>query len=296
LPFLRNTPAALWRAFFIGGILGATTASAGPSPGAGQPPATYLQLGKPDQEEGRQVLQRFRQAGIPGQYYLQFVLRVLPRRGDERDFSGSLWGARNEQGAVTRVSVTDATGGERRLLVQNGENPAVWSFVPGPTARPPERVDALAPLIPGVELTAFELQMTYIYWPDATLEQVSRIRSRPAHVFFFKPPAAWAAEHPGISGVRAYLDTQYNVPVQAELIGPDGKVLRTLSLVDLAKVGDQYIPKSIDLRNEATRDKTRFQVTGAALGLEFSSIVFEPAQLTEPVAPPANAKVVEIAP
>ncbi len=295
MPVSGNTPALNWRAFFIYAVLGVATANAGPSPGAGQA-TTYAQLGKPDQEEGRQVLAAFRRAGIPGQYYLQFVLRVLPRRGDERDFSGSLWGARNEQGAVTRVAVTDAAGGERRLLVQNGEHPQVWSVAAGQSASSPQAVDAFAPLIPGVELTAFELQMTYLYWPDATLEQVSRIRSRPAHVFFFKPPVAWAADHPGVSGVRAYLDTQYNVPVQTELIGRDGKVLRTLSLVDLAKVGEQYIPKTVDLRNEATRDKTRFQVTGAALGLEFSSIVFEPAQLTEPVTPPAKDKIVEIAP
>jgi len=295
MPVSGNTPALTWRAFFIYAVLAVVPAGAGPSPGAGQP-ATYAQLGKPDQEEGRQVLAAFRRAGIPGQYYLQFVLRVLPRRGDERDFSGSLWGTRNAVGPVTRVAITDARGGENRLLIQNGAQPAVWLLGAGEGDKSPQVVDAFQPLIPGVELSAFELQMTYLYWPDATLEQVSRVRSRPAHVFLFKPPAAWAAEHPGISGVRAYLDTQYNVPVQTELIGQAGNVLRTLSLVDLAKVGDQYLPKTIDLRNEATRDKTRFQVTGAALGLEFSSIVFEPAQLTEKVAPPAKGKIVEIAP
>ena len=295
MPVPGNAPALTWRAFFIYAVLAAAPVSAGPSVGAGQP-ATYAQLGKPDQAEGRQVLATFRRAGIPGQYYLQFVLRVLPRRGEEHDFSGSLWGGRNESGAVTRVAITDATGGESRLLIQNGAQPAVWRLGAGERDISPQMVDAFTPLIPGVELTAFELQMTYIYWPDATLEQVSRIRSRPAHVFFFRPPAEWAAQHPGISGVRAYLDTQSNGPVQTELVGQDGKVLRTLSLVDLAKVGDQYIPKTIDLRNEATRDKTRFQVTGAALGLEFSRIVFEPAQLLEPVAPPAKDKIVEIAP
>lgn len=288
------TPAVIWRAFFVGALLGATGLRAAPATGATQPPAEYVQFGRPDQEEGRRVLAQFRQAGIAGQYYLEFDLRVMPRRGDERVFHGKLWGGRNGQGVVTRVAVTDAAGHERRLLIQNGEQSAIWgSDTPGGA---PRAVEAFEPLVPGVELTAFELQMPYLYWPDATLESVSRIRSRPAHVFFFRPPAEWAARHPGIGAVRAYLDTQFNAPVQTELLDPRGRVLRTLSLVELKKVGEQYIAKSIDLRIEATRDKTRFQVTGAALGLEFSGVVFEPAGLADDVRPPEPGKIEQIAP
>ncbi len=129
--------------------------------------------------------------------------------------------------------------------------------------------------------------MPYIYWPDAVLKGVQRVHSRPTHVFLFRPPAAWAAQHPTIGGVRAYFDTQFNAPVQTDLLDKEGYVVRTLSLVDLKKVGDQYIVKSVDLRDEVTRDKTRFQVTAVALGLEFSRVVFEPARLGEPLPPPA---------
>ena len=269
---------------------------AGPAPNAGQAPAPYLQFGKPDQEEGRQALAVFRQAGIPGQYYLEFELRVMPRRGDERILTGHLWGARNEQGPITRISVASDGTHERRLLLQNGEDAKIWCVdVGGPTTTT-RIVDSFEPLLPGVELTAFELQMPYIFWTDATLERLTRVRSRPTHVFFFRPPAAWAEQHRDISGVRAYLDTQFNVPVQTELIGQDGRVLRTLSLVDLKKVGEQYIPKSIDLRNDRTRDKVRFQVTGAALDLKLSAAIFDPARLADPAASPPRGRVLSIAP
>ena len=289
-----HTPALNWRAFFAGTLLAVSVAQAGPAPGGSQPPETYVQLGQPDQAEGQRVLAEFRQAGIAGEYYLEFDLRVRPRRGDERVVRGRLWGARNDQGAVLRVAVTDAAGHARRLLIQNGEQAAVWcSDTP---AGVPRMVGAFEPLVPGVELTAFELQMPFLYWPGAVLESVGRIRSRPAFVFFFQPPATWAAQHPEISAVRAYLDTQFHAPVQTELLDPQGRVLRTLSLVDLKKIGEQYIVKSIDLRNDVTRDKTRFQVTAAALGLDLARAVFEPARLGEELKSPEAGQLTRIAP
>lgn len=289
-----DLPAITRRAFFVLALGLPAAVPAAPPTSGGKPPTQYLQFGEPDQEEGRKILEAFRQAGIPGQYYFQFQLRILPRRGEERSLPGQLWGARNEQGAVVRVEVTSQT--ERRLLLQNGGQAMVWCVdVGGPTTTT-RIVDSFEALIPGVELTAFDLQMPYLYWPDAKLERVSRVLGRPAHVFYFKPPAAWAEQHKDIAGVRAYLDTQFNVPVQSELIGQDGRVLRTLSLVDLAKVGDQYIPKTIDLRNERTRDKVRFQVTAAALNLRLTAAVFEPARLTDPVVAPGASQLTRVTP
>ena len=294
MPVSSLTLAPKWRAFLLVACAVVGGAAAAPTPGAGSASPTYLQLGQPDQAEGRKALEEFRRVGIAGEYYLEFDLRVMPRRGDEQVYRGKLWGGRNGQGAILRVAITDAAGHEHRLLMQNGESPAVWRSDSG--AETPRQVDAFAPLLDGVELTAFELQMPYIYWPNATLETVTRVRGRPAHVFLFRPPAAWAAAHPEISAVRASLDTQYNAPVQSELLDPTGRVLRTLSLVDLRKIGDQYIVKTVDLRNEQTRDKTRFQVTAAALGLEFAGAVFEPAHLSEGVASPSPGQLTRIAP
>jgi hypothetical protein len=276
-----------WRAFFFG-ALALVAALDAPAQGRRyRPQPDYVQLGAPDQEEGKRVLAESRRLGIAGDYYLEFQLRVMPRRGAERLERGQLWGTRNDQGALLRVVLKDDAGHERRLLVQNGPQPAIWSWQPGAAA--PQKLgiaDQFAPLAQ-TDLTPFDLQMPYLYWNDFTFEGVAKVRGRPAHRFLFFPPPDVAAAFPALTGVRISLDTQYRALVDTELIGEGGKPLKAISLVDLKKIQEQWIVKTIDLRDEKTRNKTRFTVDAAALGLNFSGALFEPAALTDDVKPPA---------
>src|SRR3954471_1756153 len=122
----RITP-AIWRAFLFWLVAVAGTFAAAPS----GPPPELAQAGKPNAEEAAKLLEQFRQAGLPGQFYLQFELRSLPRRGQERIYKGRMWGGRNSQGALTRVELTDAEGKAHRLLIQNGARAAVWRWADG---------------------------------------------------------------------------------------------------------------------------------------------------------------------
>jgi Outer membrane lipoprotein-sorting protein len=290
--FCRFTPASKWRAFFILGGLMLNAFAATP---ANPLPPDLAQTGRPTAAEAQKIIEQFQEAGIAGEYYLEFALRILPRRGEERTLRGKLWGGRNEQGAITRLAIMDTAGRESRFLIQNGARAALWSFVEGRLGQLP--VDAwFEPLVGGIEIAPFDLQMSFFYWPDFTVENLVRVSGRPTQVFFFRPPAAFAKQHAGISGVRAYLDTQYNAPVQTELVGADGRVVKTLSLVDLKRVGNQPMVKTIDVRNDTTRDKTRFQVTAAALGLELSPTVFQPATLAEEVKSPSAERIVRFDP
>jgi hypothetical protein len=65
-------------------------------------------------------------------------------------------------------------------------------------------------------------------------------------------------------------------------------VLKTITLIDLKKVGEQTLVKTIDVRDNRTRNKTRFSVTGAALGLNLPLSVFSPDELMAeaPAVPP----------
>jgi hypothetical protein len=284
----RFLPATARRAFFILATI-ATPAFAGPPPSATPPP--LAQVGKPNPAESAKILDQFRHSGWLG--YVEFDLRALPRRGEEKVYHGRLWGGRNEQGAVTRIEITDAQGAVRRLLLQNGEHAGVWRLMDGKVARVDGSV-LLEPLIPGVEVTAFDLQMPYLYWPDAKVENVARVRGRPAYEFVFHPPIAENVRYAAIGFVRAYFDAQFNAPVQTE-IGDTRGVAKTMSLVDLKKVGEQWVPKSFDVRNEVSRDKTRFEVTAVALNLQFPPGAFAPAALAESVNPPPADKIVRIA-
>lgn len=281
-------PAVLRRAFFVFAGLLVAAVYAGPASSPAQAP--LAQVGKPDAAETARILEQFRRSGWFG--YVEFDLKALPRRGKETVYKGRLWGGYNDKGAITRMEVTDAKGAVHRFLLQNGEMPAVWRVTDGQVAQL-QGGALFHPLIPGVEVTPFDLQMPYLYWPEVSVERVARVRGRPAYEFLFTPPAPFSARSPEIRRVRAYFDAQFSAPVQTEVIGQRGTI-KTLSLVDLKKVGEDWIPKSFDIRNDVSRDKTKFLVTGAALRLEFPAKVFEPASLTEPLAPPAADRILRI--
>ena len=265
-----------------------------------RPPARYVQFGQPDQTEGRKILENFRQQGIAGDYYLEFELHVLPRRGDSRVVSGGrLWGGRNEIGPVSRVDLPAVEGvSARRLLVQNGATGSVWISGTTATASLAGALDSTALFAPlaGTDLTAFDLQMPFLYWNDFVFEGVAPVRGRPAHVFLVYPPVDIAALKPELTGVRVYLDTQFGALVQAQQIGAEERVLKSITVLDLKKVDDQWMVKTIDLRNESTRNKTQFVVTGAALGLDFAGGLFDPTSLGSAVTPPPAERIHRLTP
>jgi hypothetical protein len=244
-----------------------------------------LNAGQPVASAG-DSLDRFRRSLWAEPIYLEFDLRQMPRRGDERVFHGRLWGARNDLGPITRVEVDVGSGGfSHHILIQSGTEPAVWvSDAPGAG----RRNDAAA-LAPGLEFTPFDIQMPYLYWLDVAVAGIDQIRGRPAFDYVFTPPADFSAANPGVRSVRAYLDTQYGALVQMETTGPGGNLAKTLSLLELRKVGDKWIPKDVDVRNEATRDKTRLSVTAVATGIALDPAEFYPSRLGAPIAPPAAA-------
>lgn len=258
-----------------------------------RPAPRYLQLGAPDQQEGAALLREVRASGPAGDFYLEFELRVLPRREDELRIPGRLWGSRNEAGPLTRLLLSGAregkviVPGERRILVQGGPRPAAWQWpaADGVSAIAIDDAALFAPLA-GTDLSAFDLQMPFLYWSDFVYEGVTRLRGRPASTFLLYPPAALAARRPDLAAIRVYIDAQFSALVQAEQLGENEKVLKSMHVVDLKKIGDQWMVKTIELRDETTRNKTRFAVTAAALGLDFAGGLFEPGSLPSAIRPP----------
>jgi hypothetical protein len=285
-PSSRFGPARIVRAAALAALLGACFATQGvPAQGADLPDAATAGL----------LLDHFRQSIWAEPIYAEFDLREMPRRGPERIFHGRFWGARNERGPVTRFELDVGKGGfSHRVLIQGGPDGAIWTSdagVPGAA-----NLDAaLAPLVPGVEMAPFDiLPMPYLYWLDAELVSIVRIRGRPAYSYVFTPPAEFSARSPAVKSVRAYLDTQYDALVQSETAAKDGGLSKTLSLLELRKVGDRWIPKDVDVRNEATRDKTRLSLTAVAVGIPPPASAFDPEQLGAPLAPPAAGKLLRI--
>jgi len=242
------------------------------------PPTNYLQSGQLPPAEAQAALEQFRQAGPSGPEYLEFELQHLPRRGPKVVVHGRLWASRNAQGPVIRIELDQGT----HFLLQSGPKAQVWRWSLGSTAM----MASTEALQPGWELTAFDLQMPFRYWPQPTGVTVTSIRGRPADVFLFTAPASFGP----LTGVRAYLDSEFHEPVQIESLAGPEQVLKTFSLLDLRKVSGQEVPLDLEVRDEATRNKTRLAVTGAALNLDLEGALFEPEGLGQTVAAPANVQ------
>lgn len=285
VPLPRPGRVRALRAGTLGLLLGACAAATG----------TGARAGPPEKADAAAVLDQFRRSVYAEPVYVEFDLRQMPRRGGERLFHGRLWGARNGRGPVTRFEVDAGRGGApRRILVQSGPDAGIW-VSDGPGNGSADEKALLMPLVPGTEMTPFDIQMPYLYWLDVDRIGEKRIRGRQAYTYVFTPPAEFTAASPGIRSVMAYLDTQYDALMQSEITGANGRVAKTLSLLELKKVGDRWIPRDVDVRNEETRDKTRLSVTGVAVGIAVNPATFDPFQLGVAAAPPPGASITRIA-
>ncbi len=269
------------RRLFAAAVAAGLAASASAVPPNFSPPSAFAGEAALTDAQAREALEAFREAGPARPYYLELVLRHLPRRGPETRLAAQLWTSRNPQGAVYRLDLASGT----HFLLQNGRDARVWRAV-GDTVT---EVPSSEPLAPGLEATAFDLLRPYLYWPVDGKVTVTRVRGRPADVFFFRAPAPEAKG--GIAQVRASLDSEYHAPVEVASLGPDGRTVRTFTLLDLKKAGpSDWLPKDIDVRDESTHNKTRFTLTGAALEADFSPELFAPAALSRTVAAPGGVQ------
>jgi hypothetical protein len=241
------------------------------------------------------LLNQFRGSVWREPTYAEFELRQMPRHGEERIFHGRFWGTRNDLGPVTRFEIDAAPASPaRHLLIQGGRDPQVWtSGGAGPGIL--GQGNLLVPIIPGVEVTPFDLlPMPYLYWIDSDFTGTETVRGRQANVYVLTPSADFHADYPAIKAVRVYLDAQYDALEESETLGMDGRVAKTLTLLELRKVGPRWIPKDVDVRNEGTRDKTRLSLTAIGVGVDMNPAAFDPTLLGTAIAPPTGDIVIRI--
>ena len=244
--------------------------------------------------KGLEILNDFRARDIEGDYYFDFQLRQRRRSSSDTIVTpGRLWGSRNAQGPITRITLwPDAPGKQLQLLIQNGPASAIWSGARD-TGANAARLDDAAMFEPlaGTELTPFELQMPFVYWSNFVYEGINPAASnRPAYTFIMRPSAslatALAAARPEITGVRIYIETAFHAIGKFEVLGPGDKVIKTMTLKETPRINGQYVPGKIELRNDLTRDGTDFQVKLAAVKLTLPRDIFSPENLSKPATPP----------
>mgnify|MGYP001153019305 CR=1 FL=1 len=280
-----NTVRATRGVFLL--FLIAVYTSFGPSSAYAQPkgrPTPNLQnLEQLDPEDGIRVLQQIRKVGLAGDFIFEFRLIHRPKTGDESNYSGTMIGTWN--GALqTRTELYHNPASDKvfRLLQHNGPHPRIWKLDQDADESIPTELKGIAlhqPFFDGITFSPFELQMPFLYWNDFVYEGTKRVKGRPAHLFLLYPPESDGA-YPLIGAVRAVIDADFNIVLRAEILDHAGNELKSLSVQSFKKVDEQWIIRRVDLIDEQTKDRTRFEIFGAALGLDLPNNYFLPENLS----------------
>jgi len=274
-----STGLAMLALFLFAGLLGAQPRK--------RPPAYFVQPRPPDQEEGRRILEASREIGLAGPYYFEFELLIRPKNGEESVLTGRWFGSRNASGPIARLEIVRPEGGFETWLVQSGPNPAVWI---AENAASGELVtgEALFRNRLGTTIAPVDLQLPFMYWQEHVYEGFTRFRGRPTYVFLLYPDEATLARGFAYAGARVFIDKSFSAISQVQWVSEDGKPLKTISVSELKKVGDEWIVKAFEVRDETTRDKTRLVVRRVALNQDLPSRLFSPAESFEPAAIPVD--------
>lgn len=214
-----------------------------------------------------QFLQEFRHRRLSGDYIFDFELQHLPRRGETQRWHGRMWGTWTDQGPLSRVHVEPHAidGQPLELLVLSGKTPIVWKLEDG-KARRLTGDELHQPLFKDLIYTPYDLALPFAWWGEYTYQGTTRAKGFPAHVYHLTPPKDVAARYPKLESVEAVFHADYYALMKAQMLDSDGEAFRTFQILDFARVDEQYIVRTIDLIDEESGDKTRFEVAGAAIG------------------------------
>jgi hypothetical protein len=250
-----------------------------------------------DQEEGARRMAAFRGQRLQGDYCFRFELEHLPRREKKVTYYGTMWGSWNEEGPVIRIELVERDALEAEatnaslieLIIQNGLSPKVWSRNSDSEVFRLLEGDAIfEPVIPGVVYSAFDLQMPFVYWDEFTYEGPGRVQSRVAQQFLMRPPEGSVAGERGIGSVRIGLDDAYDALLRVEVLDADAKELSRFTVESFKKVQGQYIVKEVTLKDYTTRDRTRFKVEAASVGMDLGAALFNPDVAADPMGIPED--------
>ncbi len=238
-------------------------------------------------------IESLRNQRLAGDYCFKFEFVQIPRRGTETRYTGYLWGTWNKGGPLMRFYIPQSIANAEplQILIQSGFNPEVWIMKQG-QVRQLTNEELQQPLIQGAIVTAFDLQMPFVYWNQLEYEGSSKIKGREAYMIVAKPDSLSAVK--GVEAARIIVDKNYNALMRIDILSKqdqEDQVLRTLDIQRLKKVENEWIIRCLDIIS-SNGDKTRFIVNEAALNLDLSPSFFNADNLQKIPTLPANDRFV----
>ncbi|TVP77179.1 MAG: hypothetical protein EA353_10880, partial [Puniceicoccaceae bacterium] len=113
-------------------------------------------------------------------------------------------------------------------------------------------------------------------------EGPARVSGRRAQRFFIYPPEDDPILRQNIDRVRLALDDGYNALLRVDFYDVD-RLISSFRIRRFTEVQGQYIVREIDLVDERKRDRTKFTVTAASVGLQLPTSTFDPQSTRSPI-------------
>ena len=217
-------------------------------------------------------------------FAMRFQLRHMPRRGNEIIQTGSIYGPLLGSG-ISRFSINSEILGDsdKDYLLKNGKTPKFWKSESIQNVPVPLVTDFITkPIVEGMNYTPFDLIMPFIFW-DAKYEKSGKVAGRPAHIFSFQSPVWIIKEKPEWKEFTLALDDAYQAPLRVQTLSSSQFLVRTLILRSFKKIGDRWIVKEVDCRDNKSGSVTRMSITSAAIGIDFDPSFFSPDGLSRRV-------------
>jgi len=245
----------------------------------------YPQLTK---EEAVSILNRFRSSRIPGDYCLKFKITHKPRQGESsKPIEGVLWASWINGGPLIRVEMKDAIGANYLAFIGIKNSALNQSWI----ARDKQPVTSLKgnemaqSIAEDLIICPFDLIMPYTHWADTRYVATERSRGRAVHYFESTNPEPQAFPTKVVFGI----DRSYQALTEAKYHDTENKVSKNFTINDFAKVDEQWMINTCDLRDEKTRNVDSLKITEAAFRLELDPQIFNPENLSTPAPlPPAT--------
>lgn len=253
-------------------VLGAT-AHAQPK---GHPAPNMIAPDQIDPAEGPRILQAFRSARTSGDYAFNFELINKPKGGKSQTYTGRMYGTWTAGGVpLSRTDIDLPEDGILHMVYSGGAAGHVLVSHDDEKTVQLKESDRFKPIVNGLTFTAFDLQMSFMQWTDYVYEGTKKLLGRPAHYFILYPPDNTLGET-NIAAVRVAIDADFLIMLSAEELDADSAPIKKFRINDFAKVDGQWIVREIDLVDSRTKDRTRFRVSSAKVGLQLPAEIFTP--------------------
>ncbi len=217
----------------------------------------------------------FKRSKISGDYAMGFTITHSPRRGEDVEYVGEMYGTRVGDETLTRVRVKKADTKDSPIsdfiLSNHSKECKVWRSN-GDKFEEIKKADWHKPLVEGLIFSPFDLLTPYIHRQP---KYVGGGRIGQAVYFFDLFPSADESAQDS-KKVRIAITREFNSPAQTEIFDSNGKLEKIVSLGSVKKFDGLWIIHELSARDENTRDKDKLRFRAATVKTVVPLSTFDP--------------------